>query len=592
LNPPDPSFGAVLRARNLTRFRLWAPGTTAILLEIEGAAPAEMPAIGDGWFELEVDCDAGTRYRYRVKPDLAVPDPASRAQAGDVHDASVVVDPAAYRWQFPEWTGRPWHEAVIYELHVGLLGGFAGVVEHLPRIAELGVTAIELMPVADFAGPRNWGYDGVLPYAPDAAYGTPDDLKRLVDTAHGLGLMVLLDVVYNHFGPDGNYLGAYAGEFYRHDRATAWGDAIDFRRRPVRRFFIENALYWLGEFRFDGLRFDAAHAIDDPDFLHEMAHEIRSRLGDGRAAHLVLENEQNDSGLLRLDPKASGFDAQWADDLHHCIHVMLTGETDAYYGDFASAPAALLARCLAEGFAYQGEASANADGAERGTPSAFLPVTAFVVCLQNHDQIGNRALGERLHHLADPAAVRAATALLLLCPQIPLLFMGQEWGATAPFQFFTGHRPELAEAVRAGRRREFAKFAAFADPARRERIPDPNAVETFRRSVPDTAEIAAPDHAAWLDLHRRLLAIRAAEIIPRLPGTRPRGAQALGDRAVRARWRMGDGAELTIAVNLGAVPVACPLPHGRPLFLSQERGTARMLPPHSAEVTLRRAGGN
>jgi maltooligosyltrehalose trehalohydrolase len=572
MSPPRQSFGAALLAPRSTRFRLWAPGTASVGIEIEDDGPVPMNRLEDGWFEAELPVGAGTRYRYRVAPDLAVPDPASRAQAGDVHGPSIVVDPASYDWAFPEWTGRPWHEAVIYELHVGALGGFAGVTE--------------LMPVADFPGPRNWGYDGVLPYAPDAAYGTPDDLKRLVDTAHGLDLMVFLDVVFNHFGPDGNYLAAYAGDFYRHDRRNPWGDAIDFRQQPVRRYFIENALYWLTEYRFDGLRLDAVHAIDDAGFLQEMAAEIRATVGTGRHVHLVLENEHNDAALLRQGPDAPGFDAQWADDLHHCVHVLLTGEREAYYGDFADAPASLLARCLAEGFAYQGEISPHAGGERRGSPSAHLPVTAFVICLQNHDQIGNRALGERLNRLAHPAALRAATVLLLLTPQIPLLFMGQEWGATAPFLYFTSHQGELAEAVREGRRREFASFAAFADPARRDRIPDPNDVQSFAASVPDATEIFQPEHAAWLDLHASLLALRAAELTPRLPGTRSAGAEALGQSAVRARWRLGDGSVLTLAVNLGAEPVACPAAEGRLLFATEPRRHAPSLPPRSAEATL------
>jgi maltooligosyltrehalose trehalohydrolase len=585
-NPRESSFGAVLLAPNLTRFRIWAPQAATVALEIEGARPVTMSSIGGGWHQTEHACGAGTKYRYRVSPDLTVPDPASRLQAHDVHDCSIVVDPNSYRWKLPDWRGRPWHEAVIYELHVGAFGGFAGVTKWLHYLAELGVTAVELMPVADFPGPRNWGYDGVLPYAPDAAYGSPDDLKRLIDTAHGLGLMVLLDVVYNHFGPDGNYLGAYAADFYRHDRTTPWGDAIDFRRPEVRRFFIENALYWLTDYRFDGLRFDAVHAIGDSDFLLEMAGEIRASLNAARHIHLILENENNDAELLRRGPGLPGFDAQWADDAHHCIHVMLTGETEAYYEDFAAAPAALLARCLAEGFAYQGEASVHNDNLPRGTPSAHLPPTAFVICLQNHDQIGNRAYGERLSRLADPDGLRAATVLLLLTPQIPLLFMGQEWATATPFLYFTSHEGDLADAVRNGRRREFARFAAFSDPSLRESIPDPNDLRTFGASIPDTVESADPRAASWLDLHRRLLAIRAADIIPRMQGARAIEATALGEQAVRARWRMGDGSELTIAVNFGAHPIACPPPEGRCLFAVEPRRVTGVLPGQSAEVTL------
>ncbi len=572
-------FGATLLPTGETRFRLWAPDAATVAVEIEGRAPVPLAAAGDGWHEGTADCGAGARYRYRVRPDLAVPDPAARAQAGDVHDSSVVVDPGAYAWRHADWRGRPWHEAVIYELHVGLCGGFAGVAARLPALAALGVTVIELMPIADFPGTRNWGYDGVLPYAADAAYGTPDELKALVDAAHGLGLMVMLDVVYNHFGPDGNYIGAYAGGFWRQDRTTPWGDAIDFRHDAVRRYFIGNALYWLQEYRFDGLRFDAVHAIGDADFLADMAAEIRAAVGAARHVHLVMEHEGNAASLLG----GQRYDAQWADDLHHCLHVLLTGEREGYYEDYIAEPATMLARCLAEGFAFQGQMCGHI-GAPRGEPSGHLPPTAFVICLQNHDQIGNRAMGERLTALAHPEALRAATVLLLLTPQIPLLFMGQEWGAETPFLFFTDHHGELAEAVRQGRRKEFAKFAAFADPDRRARIPDPNAVETFEASRADPAEAAHPAHAAWLALHRDLLAIRAAHIVPHMAEARAIGAAALAQTGVRASWRLGNGATLTIAANFGDGDTACALP-GDVLFATPDATPAR-LPPRSCIATL------
>jgi maltooligosyltrehalose trehalohydrolase len=473
-----------------------------------------------------------------------------------------VVDPRAFRWQHADWPGRPWHEVVLYELHAGAMGGFAGVQAALPRLKELGVTAIELMPIGDFPGQRNWGYDGVLPYAPDTSLGTPEELKALVDAAHGMGLMVFLDVVYNHFGPDGAYLHAYAKRFFDEGIHTPWGAAIDFREPAVRDYFEDNALFWLNEYRLDGLRFDAVHAIAETDWLDVLAARIRREIPD-RHVHLVLENERN--GARHLKP-AGDFDAQWNDDGHNILHPLLTGEREGYYEDFFENGAEKLAKVLSEGFLFQGQESGHL-GHARGEPSAHLPPTAFVLFLQNHDQVGNRAFGERLTALADPTSLAAATALLLLSPQIPMLFMGEEWGATAPFLFFTDHNEELAPLVTAGRRKEFAKFAAFQDPAKRERIPDPNAEGTFRASIPDPVEAARPPHDAVLALHKHLLALRREHIIPRLPGTKALGAQAVGEKAVLARWQLGDGSLLTIATNLGGDTVPCGAP-GSPLFES------------------------
>lgn len=548
-----------------TRFRLWAPDAEGVELELRDAAPAAMQRGEGGWFTLEAEAPAGTRYRFRIG-DLAIPDPASRAQDGGVHGWSVVAGNDGHEWQARDWQGRPWEESVILELHPGLLGGFAGVARALPRYAELGITAIELMPVAAFSGTRNWGYDGVLPYAPAEAYGTPDDLKALVDRAHALGLSVYLDVVYNHFGPDGNYLGAYASAFFHPEKHTPWGGAVAVDRPEVARFFIDNALMWLGEYRFDGLRFDAVHAIEDDRFLDAMGEAIREGVEPGRHVHLILENERNDAERL-----AGPYDAQWNDDFHNVVHVLLTGEHDGYYANYAERPAGKLARCLAEGFAYQGDPSPSHDGAPRGKPSGHLPPTSFVNFLQNHDQTGNRAFGERLVTLADPAALRAATALLLLAPAIPMLFMGEEEGARTPFLFFTDFRDELAEAVREGRRGEFAKFPAFSDPASRETIPDPNARETFERSRPEPGP--GSDAAEWADLHRELLGLRREHIVSRLVGARSEGAEATGEAAVEARWRMGDGAGLLIRANLGIEPVTWgAAPDAEPLFVTGDAG--------------------
>jgi maltooligosyltrehalose trehalohydrolase len=549
---------------------------------VEGGDRIAMRPVGDGWFEAEAVCGAGTRYRYLLPDGTAIADPASRAQDGDVHSASIVMDPASYQWRHPQWVGRPWHETVLYELHAGVLGGYAGVVRELPRLGELGVTAIELMPIAEFPGARNWGYDGTLPYAPESSYGTPDKLRALIDAAHGHGLMVFLDVVYNHFGPDGNYLPMLAPEMFRGDVSTPWGPAIDFRRPEVRRFFTENALYWLLDYRFDGLRFDAVHAIPESDWLGEMAAEVRKTIGPERHVHLVLENDRNDAAYLAHD-----FDAQWNDDAHHVLHVLLTGEREGYYEDYADKPAERLARALQDGFIYQGEPSAHRGGKPRGSPSSALPPTAFVLFLQNHDQIGNRAFGERLTMLADPRALEAATALQLLAPQIPLIFMGEETASEAPFLFFTDHNPKLANAVREGRKAEFSTFSQFSDPALIARLPDPNARDSFERSKP----VPPREHAAErTQLYHRLLGIRSAEIVPRLENTHALDARALGSAAVLARWQMGDASTLTIACNLGEVAVDLPPLAGRFMFATsesiKEQAAAGKLTGYSTVATL------
>ncbi|HEF4759995.1 TPA: malto-oligosyltrehalose trehalohydrolase [Pseudomonas putida] len=537
--------GAIMLDAEHTQFALWAPDAFYVSVELENGQSLPLLPQADGWFVINTRCPAGTGYRYNIDGELEVPDPASRAQAGGIDQRSLVVDPHAYRWQHSRWLGRPWNEAVIYELHVGALGGFEAVESHLARLVDLGITAIELMPVAQFPGERNWGYDGVLPYAPQASYGSPEQLKHLIDTAHGHGLAVILDVVYNHFGPDGNYLHRYASGFFDEDKQTPWGAAIDFQRREVRDFFIDNALMWLLEYRFDGLRFDAVHAIDSPDFLQEMAQRIRQQTDPARHVWLMLENEHNQASLLEHE-----YDAQWNDDGHNALHVLLTGETDAYYADYAQNPTEQLARCLSQGFVFQGHI--NRHGKPRGEPSGHLPPSAFILFLQNHDQIGNRAFGERLHQLAHPDALKAATALLLLSPMIPLLFMGDEWAALQPFLFFTSHHGELAHLVREGRRNEFAAFSAFADPHRREQIPDPNAPQTFEASRP---MLKATGTSATQALYRQLLQIRHRHIIPRLPGTQALDAEVLADGAVSARWLLGDGSLLRIDLNLRDRPI-------------------------------------
>ena len=561
------------------RFALWAPDARSVTLKIERQPVIELlPVDGeDGWYSGLAPCQAGDRYRFVIDDDLEIADPASRYQPEGVHGPSQVVDLGDYQWQH-DWQGRPWHEAVIQELHVGVLGGYEGLAARLAQLADLGISAIELMPVNAFPGERNWGYDGVLPYAPQHSYGSPHELCALVDKAHGHGLMVMLDVVYNHFGPDGNFLHAYASPFFREDRQTPWGAAIDFRRPEVREYFIQNALMWICDYHIDGLRLDAVHAINDPSFLVELAERVRKTVAPGRQVWLVLENEHNQAFLLD-----KGIDAQWNDDGHNALHVLLTGEVQGYYEDYKDAPIEKLARCLGEGFVFQGQL--NRHGEPRGEPSGHLQPASFVLFLQNHDQIGNRAFGERLTRLCPPEALRAATTLLLLSPMIPLLFMGDESGSRQPFLFFTDFHDELADAVREGRRGEFASFAAFAEPEQRERIPDPNAASTFEASHPGEDLEQAK---AWQALYRQLLSLRREQVIPALPGTRPLGAKVLGKKAVSARWRLGNGQILRIDLNLGdeALPVDLPT-REHWLFDSAESGhTDTELAPRSCVASL------
>jgi malto-oligosyltrehalose trehalohydrolase len=512
-----------------------------------------------GWFEgVAADARAGTRYQFEIG-DARVPDPASRFQPEGVHGASVVVDPYAFAWPEDGWSGRPWHEHVFYELHVGTFtpeGTYAAARTKLEHLVDLGVTAVELMPLGEFPGARNWGYDGVLPYAPSHNYGTPEDLKAFVAAAHARGIAVYLDVVYNHFGPEANYLWTYAPEFYTEKHKTPWGAAIDVEspeKADIRAFFIDNALYWLTEYRFDGLRFDAVHAIYDGEeraFLREMAATIHARVD--RPVFLVLENEENEADLL-----GGAYTAQWNDDAHHGAHVATTGQTDGYYADYASDPIGLFARTLTQGFGYQGEPSGLRNGRPRGSRSSHLPLVAFVEFLQNHDQIGNRPFGERITRVAPVAAVRAASAALFLAPPTPLFFMGEEWDASTPFLFFCDFEPELARLVTAGRRDEFKHFAEFSDPSARERIPDPSAASTFAASKLQWSEVQAPEHAAALAFHRELLRVRREQIAPRTAHVRgvDSGFEKIGPRGLHAWWTLR-GETLHMEANLGPDPGA------------------------------------
>jgi maltooligosyltrehalose trehalohydrolase len=594
-------FGAELLAEGGVRFRLWAPALSGVSLRLDGLPDRPMTPVGDGWFETVVaGAVAGSRYAYCLPDGGTVPDPASRRQPADVHGPSEIVDPEAFVWTDAAWRGRPFEEAVFYELHVGTFtpaGTFDGVAAELDRLARLGITAVELMPLAEFPGRRGWGYDGVYPFAPEASYGTPGALKRLVCAAHARGLMVFVDVVYNHFGPEGNYLARYAPAFFTPQHRTPWGDAIDFagpRARVVRDFFIHNALYWLEEFHADGLRLDAVHAIHDtsrPHLLEELADTVHRRCGANRHVHLVLENDRNQAGLLAR--QAGGdtprwYAAQWNDDVHHAFHVLLTGERTAYYADYADAPAAHLGRALTSGFAYQGEPSAFRGGVARGEPSAHLPPTAFVTFLQNHDQVGNRALGDRLAGRVPARALQAATAVLLLAPSPPLLFMGEEWAVTTPFPFFCDLGPTLAPLVREGRRREFAHDPAFRDAL--DRLPDPTAEATFATAVLQRPDARTARARRWQRLVGELLAVRHREVVPRLRETARGDGETLGSHGLALRWRLGDGSTLTLLANLGPHAVRAVPPGGRLLWASSPSALRRlaggMLPGFAVAASL------
>jgi maltooligosyltrehalose trehalohydrolase len=572
-------FGAQICEDGAVRFRLWAPAAKTVDVCFEDnsrTSPISTPPIStsplakleNGWFELITrEAKAGARYQFQINGGLKVPDPASRFQPSDVHGASQIVSPAAFDWTDEDWRGRPWEEAVIYELHVGMFtreGTFKAVEGKLDYLSELGVTAIELMPVADFPGRRNWGYDGVLLYAPDSSYGSPEELKSLVQAAHRKNLMVFLDVVYNHFGPEGNYLHAYSPQFFTKRHHTPWGDGINFdgpENRAVRDFFIHNALYWLEEYHFDGLRLDAVHAIVDesnPDIITELGEKVREKCSANRHVHLVLEDADNASHYLRrarVDGAKRGvrlYDAQWNDDIHHAMHVLITGESGGYYSDYAVEPIKQLRRCLTEGFAYQGQYSPF-HHADRGEPTSGLPLSAFVSFLQNHDQVGNRAFGERIAQLTSPEALKAAMEVLLLAPSPPLLFMGEEFRADSPFLFFCDFKGDLAAAVTNGRRAEFAHFSDFSSQEKREQIPDPNHEATFLRSKLNWHSLTREFHAKWLDFYRELLTIRQQMIVPLVTKIREGSVTSdfdAGQRGVSIEWNLADGSRLSLFANL------------------------------------------
>jgi maltooligosyltrehalose trehalohydrolase len=553
-----PSLGAWPEPGGV-RFRVWAPERERVELVLEGSEPArEFARDAAGyWGAFVPELPVGALYRYRLDGEGPFPDPASRFQPQGVHGPSGVVDPGAFTWSDHEWRGADLQELVVYELHVGTFtpqGTLGAIQPKLAELRDMGVTAIELMPLADFPGWRNWGYDGVDLFAPTRAYGEPDDLRRLVDAAHGEGLAVLLDVVYNHLGPDGAYLSLFSPSYFSKTHTTPWGQAVNLdgpASEHVRGFFIENAQHWIHEYHLDGLRLDACHALIDDSprhFLAELQARARSSVPD-RQVLIIAEDSRNLVHMVQPEAEGGwGLDAVWADDLHHQLRVGLAGDRDGYYADFTGSVEDL-ARTVRDGWFFRGQTSRHFGGS-RGTDPTGAPPRRFVVCLQNHDQVGNRALGERLHHEVDAATWRAASTLLLLGPETPLLFMGQEWGATSPFLFFTDHDPDLGRRVTEGRRREFADFRAFADPAARALIPDPQSEETFRRSRLDWGEAGAEPHESLRRLYRTLLALRREARLGSLERDQYRVA-ALDGRGVALHLEPGgEGSE-------GLLVVAC-----------------------------------
>lgn len=592
-------FGTEILEDGGVNFRFWAPAVTEVKLELDKSNGIPMTAIDEGWFELKIStAQNGSHYRFQLPNGMSVPDPASRFNPQDVHGPSEVVDPTEFKWSDDSWVGRPWEEAVIYELHVGSFtpsGNFTGVMDRLNYLVDLGITALEIMPVADFPGRRNWGYDGVLLFAPDAVYGRPNDFKCLVNAAHDHGLMVFLDVVYNHFGPEGNYLHTYAPAFFNPNHVTPWGAAINFDgegSRIVRDFFIHNALYWLEEYHLDGLRLDAIHTISDEsslDIVEELAGVIRQGPGQERNVHLILENDLNQAHYLNRDTTGQKHSAtaQWNDDFHHALHVLASGETEGCYSDYTNEPVRLLGRSLTEGFVFQGEPSHFRGGVRRGEPSGHLPSTAFVSFLQTHDQVGNRAFGERLCHIISPTKHEALIAILLLSPQMPLLFMGEEFAAEQPFMFFCDFGPEFARAVTEGRRQEFSKIDRFVDAAQRELIPDPNNISTFTNCVLDWSILEHTHHYATFKLYRQLLSLRRGWIIPYLAGMSGETPQLvfISERAFTIQWQLSNHRSLSLIANLSEEDIKIDVVNGTLIFstanINDDMLATRRMPPWS-----------
>ncbi|KKB80958.1 1,4-alpha-glucan branching protein [Devosia soli] len=558
-------FGAEVRDDG-TRFRIWAPKVSSVKLKFKGKRTlVDLNPRDDGWHRAVVeDVGAGTLYKYVLPDGSEIPDPTSRFQPDDIHGYSEVIDPRSFAWTDVEWIGRPWEEAIIYELHIGTFtdeGTFSAAIGKLDHLVKLGVTAIQIMPIAEFYGKFNWGYDGAMWFAPDSSYGRPGDLKAFINAAHARSLMVFLDVVYNHLGSQGNYLVPIAPIFTK-AHESPWGEAINFDGKDskvIRELVVESALYWTSEFNLDGLRFDAVHAITDDSSTH-ILELLAARLRSARPhryTHLIIENSENQERWLRRNSGSEPvhFTAQWNDDVHHLLHSAATGENTGYYADFDNLEERCdkLGRALAEGFAYQGELKIH-EGVKRGEPSSGLPATSFVAYMQDHDQVGNRVRGDRINQLAHIDAVKALTAVYLLLPQIPMLFMGEEWATERPFPFFSDVPAELRDIVRKGRQEELKSTPEHDDPSKPnvEEAVDPTSLETFQSAKLDWKNLRAQPHADWLLHYRSLIDVRKMEIIPRLVGQEGFASEyeALGPKAVLVSWRMGDGSKIRLYANL------------------------------------------
>ena len=546
-------IGAEPQAGGGTHFRVWAPAAHSIAVDVDGGGSTPLTSEAHGYFSGGViDVGAGARYRFRIDGERALPDPASRYQPDGPHGSSEVIDPAGFAWTDSAWRGVPQERLVIYEMHVGTftpVGSWAAAMAHLPALVETGITCIEMMPVADFPGKFGWGYDGVDLYAPTRLYGRPDDLRRFVDRAHSLGIAVILDVVYNHIGPDGNYLKAFAPAYFTDRYANEWGEALNFDgpdAGPVREFFIGNAGYWIDEYHFDGLRLDATQQIYDCSSEYIVA-AIGRRVRDaaaGRATFVTAENEPQLARLVRpLDKGGYGLDAIWNDDFHHSAKVALTGRREAYYSDYGGRAGEFVALAK-HGFLYQGQRYAW-QKQNRGTSALDIPASRFVVYLQNHDQIANAAAGLRGHQQASPGSWRAMTAYLLLHPAIPMLFQGQEFAASNRFLYFADHESELAGLVKQGRAEFLAQFPTVAS-LMPDDLADPGSPETFRRCLLDHAERDA--HKEAVALHTDLLALRR-EIFA--GGPRRIDGAILSEEIFLLRYFGRAGDDLLLVVNLG-----------------------------------------